>query len=174
MTFAAKMAYVWQPQQTQHRAYAMKGLLVRSVKCPLQIRVNPILVKMKANVYEWVKVSFASAKHFSPVQPVQRDWQTHAIPAHVGLLVTDVIFFRFYMLNSHDFLGQNGAECVVDSDGYKCLCQYGYIGDNCESDDICNVKNPCISGTCENSPSSQHGFRCKFGEKSERLQIEAL
>ena len=27
---------------------------------------------------------------------------------------------------------QNGGTCVSSSDGSKCLCQYGFIGDNCE------------------------------------------
>lgn len=46
------------------------------------------------------------------------------------------------------------------SGSYQCQCPTGYQGQNCEQQDICNVKNPCICGTCQNDPTNPMGFKC--------------
>ncbi len=48
------------------------------------------------------------------------------------------------------------------------------MGRNCEQSDICNVKNPCICGTCVNDASNPLGFKCHCptgyaGQRCERL-----
>ena len=49
-------------------------------------------------------------------------------------------------------MNQNGA-CF-------CQCPTGYTGTTCESQDICNVRNPCICGTCQNDATNPLGFKC--------------
>ncbi|XP_022795937.1 neurogenic locus notch homolog protein 1-like isoform X3 [Stylophora pistillata] len=58
---------------------------------------------------------------------------------------------------------QNGATCVNNQDGYKCLCKPGYQGKNCEQDvNECSTR-PCLNGgTCQNLPGS-YKCNCKPG-----------
>ena len=60
------------------------------------------------------------------------------------------------------FQGRNAGRCLSapGSTSYQCQCSTGYSGRNCEHVDVCNVKNPCICGTCTNDPNSFEGFRC--------------
>lgn len=62
---------------------------------------------------------------------------------------------------------QNGGTCQALSDGYRCQCIPGYVGDLCQSEvDYC-VAKPCANGgACENL---KNDFRCScrpgFGGK---------
>ena len=69
---------------------------------------------------------------------------------------------------------QNGGHCMNNGYGYQCRCQTGFTGRNCEQSDICNVKNPCLCGTCQSDASHPLGFRCHCpqgysGQRCERL-----
>lgn len=56
--------------------------------------------------------------------------------------------------------GRNGGQCSSFGPSYQCQCPTGYTGKNCEQQDICNVRNPCICGTCQNDASNPFGFKC--------------
>lgn len=67
------------------------------------------------------------------------------------------MFFNLFKIK-----GINGGRCVSapGTTNYQCVCPSGYTGRNCEIKDICNIKNPCICGTCSNEPATYDGFRC--------------
>lgn len=52
---------------------------------------------------------------------------------------------------------QNGGTCLEMSHGYKCECQKGWIGRNCEDKTVTCTEKPCLHGTCKDT---KLGFKC--------------
>ncbi|KAL9966600.1 hypothetical protein ACROYT_G024702 [Oculina patagonica] len=65
----------------------------------------------------------------------------------------------------------NGATCLNIPGGYRCICQPGYNGKNCESDiNECLIANPCLNGgQCENKPGS-YSCTCWPGFEGENCE----
>lgn len=57
-------------------------------------------------------------------------------------------------------LGRNGGLCHSFGLSYDCQCPLGFSGKNCEQQDICGTKNPCVCGTCQNDPNISTGYIC--------------
>lgn len=61
------------------------------------------------------------------------------------------ILFFIDIVNCASNPCNNDATCVEVADGYKCVCQAGFTGPNCEIDEDECVSSPCATGaTCVN------------------------
>ena len=72
---------------------------------------------------------------------------------------------------------QNGGTCVDGSNSYTCICNVGYVGDNCEMDADKCASNPCLNnGKCTDGINS---FTCDcvpgyYGDNCESGNIQPL